>query len=85
MTPHDRAAFAHWMRTGRRRVSTPVEFKFNPYHDPRNGQFTFAPGGPRSVSGVVVSDRRAVARAAPARPSNRSGIGGNGGRRSTTR
>lgn len=54
-----RRAFAVWLRTGRRPTVTPdgVELKFNPYHDPRNGQFTFAPGGPRSLSSVVISDR----------------------------
>lgn len=44
-------AFSTWMRTGRwpRPEATPsVEVKFNPWHDPRNGQFTFGPGGPRS-------------------------------------
>lgn len=50
-----RQAFAHYLRTGRR---PELELKFNPYHDPRNGQFTFAPGGPRSLSYVVVSKRK---------------------------
>lgn len=60
-----REAFVHYLRTGRRTVieahvpaKAPVEAKFNPYHDPRNGQFTFAPGGPRSLSKVIVSHRR---------------------------
>jgi hypothetical protein len=56
-----RLAFEHYLRTGRR-VSAAwleeVERKFNPYHDPRDGRFTFAPGGPRSLSHVIVSDRR---------------------------
>ncbi|MBB4839633.1 hypothetical protein HNP52_002702 [Sphingomonas kyeonggiensis] len=45
-------AFSIWMRTGRwPRVEAPsVEVKFNPWHDPRNGQFTFGPGGPRSTA-----------------------------------
>ncbi len=44
-------AFAYYLRTGRRlppdmfMEGRDVELKFNPYHDPRNGQFTFAPGG----------------------------------------
>lgn len=50
------------------------EFKFNPYHDPRNGRFTFAPGGPQSLRHVVVSDRRRAPAAdsttAPARQVN---------------
>lgn len=49
-----REAFALYLRTGRR---PDIEFKFNPYHDPRNGRFTFAPGGPRSLSHVVISDK----------------------------
>ncbi len=45
----DRLAFEHYLRTGERLTAeewtSRVECKFNPYHDPRNGQFTFAPGG----------------------------------------
>lgn len=52
-------AFASYLRTGRYLVQeAPPERKFNPYHDPRNGQFTFAPGGPKSVSNPIFSDRR---------------------------
>jgi len=43
-----RLAFAHWLRTGRLpavRTAGGVELKFNPYHDPQNGRFTFGPGG----------------------------------------
>jgi hypothetical protein len=52
----DRLEFEIYLRTGRRlaRAEAP-ERKFNPYHDPRNGQFTFAPGGARSVGGLRVS------------------------------
>ncbi|HSX56760.1 MAG TPA: hypothetical protein VLG14_15750 [Sphingomonas sp.] len=53
-----RRAFSHWMRTGiwsGGPDASGIEHKFNPYHDPRNGQFTFAPGGPRSLSHVVIS------------------------------
>lgn len=42
--------FGHWLRTGRRlgRGSNPaVEVKHNPWHDPANGQFTFANSGVR--------------------------------------
>lgn len=53
-----RQAFEHYLRTGRRVREARIELKFNPYHDPRNGQFTFAPGGPRSLVRVIVSDRR---------------------------
>lgn len=43
------SAFSYWLRTGRLpvvRTADGRELKFNPYHDPRNGRFTFAPGGP---------------------------------------
>lgn len=39
-------AFAHWLRTGwlpPARSADGVELKFNPYHDPHDGRFTFAP------------------------------------------
>jgi hypothetical protein len=69
-----RRAFAHYLRTGCI-VSGPVEpleTKFNPYHDPENGQFTFAPGGPQSLSNVMISDRHSNATRS-ARQSNPSG------------
>jgi hypothetical protein len=50
-----RLAFGYYLRTGRRSVAIfagdhrRLETKFNPYHDPTNGRFTFAPGGPRSL------------------------------------
>ena len=83
----ERRAFRHYLRTGRRLEMSAfegsraaAEFKFNPYHDPRNGQFTFAPGGPRSLSYVVISDRSG----SPARlqfalngSNSRGGRGGN--------
>lgn len=53
-------AYSHRLRTGkwlRPYASDGRELKFNPYHDPRNGQFTFAPGGPRSLSRILVADR----------------------------
>lgn len=63
-----RPGYVHYLRTGR----VPVEIKaalgediaggywvkFNPYHDPRNGQFTFAPGHPNALSNAVVSRGR---------------------------
>lgn len=55
-----RRAFAIWIRTGRLPMvdDDGVERKFNPYHDPRNGRFTFAPGGPQTLSRVVIWRRR---------------------------
>ncbi len=42
-------AFEYWMRTGIRLIFADSEEegerKFNPYHDPDDGRFTFAPGG----------------------------------------
>lgn len=55
----ERLEFEIFLRTGRRSVrSEKSERKFNPYHDPRNGQFTFAPGGPKSITDPIFSDRR---------------------------
>lgn len=48
---HDNArrrAFIVWVRTGRLphpRDANEIEFKFNPWHDPENGRFTFAGTG----------------------------------------
>lgn len=57
----ERWAFEHYLRTGRRMSAADVlEQKFNPYHDPRNGRFTFAPGGPRSVINPIFADRRGL-------------------------
>jgi hypothetical protein len=47
-----RRAFAWWLRTGRlptARSAAGLELKFNPYHDPKDGRFTFGPGGTGSV------------------------------------
>lgn len=87
-----RLAFEIYLRTGRRPdLAAPargLERKFNPYHDPDNGQFTFAPGGARSGTSRR-SPREGTApsaRASPAqprltlanyRPNPRARIGGN--------
>lgn len=57
----ERIAFDRWLRTGfwpkplsDKQVATvkaAVEAKFNPYYDPDDGRFTFAPGGSRSGGG----------------------------------
>ena len=52
-----RRASGRWLRTGRLptvRLADGTELKFNPYHDPRNGQFTFAPGGAAGDGGILV-------------------------------
>lgn len=44
----DVRAFSYWLRTGRRlarRSPAAIEVKFNPWHDPANGEFTFANSG----------------------------------------
>ena len=67
-------AFSHYLRTGRRLPDSAfaldevrMEAKFNPNHDPENGQFTFGPGGPnwgRSRSSPT-SQARPASRATP--------------------
>jgi hypothetical protein len=54
----ERLAFEHYLRTGRRIETGAVERKFNPYHDPRNGRFTFAPGGPHAIANAIFADRQ---------------------------
>jgi hypothetical protein len=47
-------AFSVWLRTGRWPTVTPsggVEVKFNPWHDPADGRFTFAGSGRASEWG----------------------------------
>ncbi len=81
----ERLAFRHYLRTGEKlppALFTPgFEAKFNPYHDPRNGRFTFAPGGPRPEYARL--DRRPAPPAARLIPAQyrppRTGMGGNGG------
>lgn len=57
-----RRNFSVWLRTGRRptRTADGIELKFNPYHDPRNGQFTWGPGGAASSERSVSARRRAA-------------------------
>lgn len=50
------SAFAIYLRTGRRAVRG-VEVKFNPWHDPRDGRFTFAGQGQLYPNGYVAQDR----------------------------
>lgn len=63
-TLEDRA-FLHYLRTGQRLSAANFakqdapELKFNPYHDPHNGQFTFGPGGGASQRGQSQGTRAA--------------------------
>jgi hypothetical protein len=52
LTGEKRQAFLWWLRTGRLptvRTAAGLELKFNPYHDPKDGRFTFGPGGTGSA------------------------------------
>jgi hypothetical protein len=55
-------AFEHYLRTGfvldEAESSLLFERKFNPYHDPNNGRFTFGPGGESDPNEIVVIGRR---------------------------
>lgn len=66
---------AIWMRTGRWRnpeASAGIERKFNPWHDPDDGRFTFAGQGRHHGSGGTGSS-------APTQPRKRRKIGTGGG------
>lgn len=53
---------SYWLRTGRVIPADVLERKFNPNHDPKNGQFTNRPGGATSAQrkpnrrGTVIQD-----------------------------
>jgi len=74
-----RAAFQFWLRTGR--VPTPpVEYKFNGWHDPDDGRFTYVGAGryfPPGSSSAAGSVRLAMARP-PRRPEFGGGAGASG-------
>lgn len=88
-----RLAFELYLRTGRSpqpgRTPSRLERKFNPYHDPENGQFTFAPGGSRPAtsretssgggqsSRTTLPDGKTTLTLAQYRPNPRARIGGN--------
>ncbi len=62
-----RNGFAIWLRTGRwpdRGTTAAIERKFNPWHDPENGRFTFAGTGRHYGSG---GQGRAAGSASPPR------------------
>jgi len=76
-----RQAFSVWMRTGRwprRADSGAPEFKFNPWHDPRNGRFTFAGTGryygPGEPGSPKFQDRDAQRRDAPVHYTDGAGL-----------
>lgn len=59
------------------------ELKFDPYHDPRNGQFTFGPGG--AGAGASGSLRRATSRVGQKASLTAAGPGSEEGRGSNSR
>lgn len=63
-----RRAFSVWLRTGRMPIwlqAVPAEFKFNPWHDPENGRFTFAGAGKYFGIGSGSLRTRGVRRTSP--------------------
>ena len=59
-----RRAFSAWLRTGRIPKwlkAVPAEFKFNPWHDPDDGRFTFAGAGRYFGRGNGATARRDIA------------------------
>lgn len=89
-----RGSFELWLRTGHRScpdIAKTLECKFNPWHDPDDGRFTFAGSG-RHYGGSAGRDSQQAARSArrkagplrvdvPGLPSDQStrGFGGGGG------
>ena len=72
MTLGRKSDFRTYLRTGYRPGVTrdsALLLKFNPYHDPDDGRFTFAPGGGTNASSepdiVVTGRRRSRQRLAP--------------------
>lgn len=63
-----RRAFAIWLRTGRWVClgdESAVEVKYNPWHDPSNGRFTFAGTGSASKAGFGLRGQRKRKRVPP--------------------
>ncbi|WP_313538250.1 DNA/RNA non-specific endonuclease [Sphingomonas sp.] len=63
-----RRAFAIWLRTGRQvrpDEGDAIEVKFNPWHDPSDGRFTFAGAGSTSKGGSGVIGQRKRKRVPP--------------------
>lgn len=84
--PPARLAFIHFLRTGWRfpesafhGAAGPIETKFNPNHDPQNGQFTSGPEGGGVSDGVYRPDRTAASWLLTSAEEEPRGIGDNGG------
>ncbi|MES2988086.1 MAG: DNA/RNA non-specific endonuclease [Pseudomonadota bacterium] len=72
------SAFEIYLRTGRR-MSSGIEVKFNPWHDPEDGRFTFVGSG-QYFAGGRPRDSRARARGSQNQAHSRSGLSGHIGR-----
>ena len=67
-----RSQFEVYLRTGRTVQSEPsLEFKFNPWHDPEDGRFTFA-NGRRNPSEPTANRAGGVSQFSPKHPRNHS-------------
>ena len=77
-TPRGRtsSAFSWWLRTGGLPLAVSpdgLELKFNPWHDPADGRFTFAGAGRHyGADATGGASRRTSARSGAARASRRN-------------
>lgn len=63
--PRRVTAFEIYLRTGRRVVRGTIERKFNPWHDPDDGKFTFANGGNYFPGGTTARKPQRVGSRSP--------------------
>lgn len=69
------SAFSTWLRTGKRPIAPSpdgLELKFNPWHDPANGRFTFAGTG-RHYGNADAADRESGRMSSSADPARAIG------------
>lgn len=70
------SGFSHWLRTGRLppvRTADGIELKFNPWHDPADGRFTFAGAGSTQGGGNRDTRQPRLRRGARGGSSNSTG------------
>ena len=60
-----RRDFSRWLRTGAPPPDGAIEFKFNPWHDPTDGRFTFTGAGHYAGPGDAPLPRKSGKRAQP--------------------
>ena len=76
-TLRQRREFAYWLRTGRLgNGDTSPEFKFNPWHDPADGRFTWANSGRFYGQGSATGPEGAAKPRGPATPADPAGYDG---------